>query len=80
MFMKNLLLCDLHCNYRNVENEADFWVCKSTPLTISYAYLDNMARGVTSRDCLIIAMVIPGASFSRTAFVACIRNDKRFDS
>lgn len=33
-------------------------------------YLDNMARGVTSKDCLSIAKVIPRASFSRTALVA----------
>lgn len=33
-------------------------------------YLDNMARGVTSKDCFSMAKVIPRASFSRTALVA----------
>lgn len=34
------------------------------------AYLDNMARGVTSKDCFSMAKVIPRASFSSTALVA----------
>lgn len=33
-------------------------------------YLDSIASFVTSNDCVIIAIVIPMASFSKTALVA----------
>jgi len=46
-----------------------------TKTTTKIAYLDSIASGVTLREPVSIATAIPGASLSRTHFVAFNNTD-----
>lgn len=52
----------------HLSNKYGYFVVALTVYLLNY--LDNMARGVTSKDCFSMAKVIPRASFSMTALVA----------
>lgn len=52
----------------HLSNKYGYFVVSLTVYLLNY--LDNMARGVTSKDCFSMAKVIPRASFSMTALVA----------